>query len=223
MAGAGGEEDPQPLHVVDGAGQGGYLPLLGAVRAGVDVAQVHRPPQRPHPLAQLFPGLGDGPAVRCALGHHQGLTAQGRRLEAGPETEPARCHLAAPAAQDAPALVQAGPCAAHLDSTRGAGSRRRLGLCPQGTWLAHDVAGEAGTVAVRAVRVARGHDAFPQAPGQPRHQPATPAKDTPKLASMKAKSVKMSSGNAVAKRARLWNDAERAWAWRTRPWTASTR
>ena len=62
---------------------------------------------------------------------------------------------------------------------------------------------EADSVAIGAARVYRGDDSLPQAPRYPRHQLATPAIETPKLASMKAKSVRMSFGKAMEKRARL--------------------
>ena len=83
---------------------------------------------------------------------------------------------------------------------------RQLGA---GVLFDDDGAAEAGSVAVRAARVAGGHDAVAQAPRDPGHQPATPAIESPKLASMKAKSVRMSFGKAAGKRARLWKEADR--------------
>ena len=78
-------------------------------------------------------------------------------------------------------------------------------------------------VAVRAAGVAAGDDAVAQAPRDPGHQLATPAIESPKLASMKAKSVRMSLGKAAWKRAKLWNDAERGFTRTRRPSSTFTR
>ena len=222
MAGAGGEEDTEPVHVVDRAEQRRDLPFLRAVRAGVDMAHMDRPPQRPHTSVQLGPGRGHGGLALLGGRHDQGATS-----EAG--------HLG-----ELSKLKRSGRCATHGRrgcTCPGPGPRRRGGRHrwrPSGTavravraggdaWRTLTAAAPVGPVVVGPLRVGRGQDAVAQATGDPGHQLATPAMERPKLASMKAKSVKMSPPKASGKRLRLWNEADRGLTRRSRPPSVSTR
>ena len=84
VARAGGKEDPEPADIVDGAEEGGYLPLLRTIGAGVDMADVHRAPQHPYPMSEGRP-----------CGCHGGLGLLGRRD--GEARAGGTCYLGAPA------------------------------------------------------------------------------------------------------------------------------
>ena len=66
VAGRVGEEEAEPLDVVVGVPQRLDLPLLGAVRAAVDVAHVDRTAQRPRALAERRAHGSTDPLSRSA-------------------------------------------------------------------------------------------------------------------------------------------------------------
>ena len=73
-----GQEDAEPVHVVDRVQQGQDLPFLGAVRPGVDMPQVHRTAQRGGPGAQAVSQRGQPLGSLGHLGDHQAAAGQRR-------------------------------------------------------------------------------------------------------------------------------------------------
>ena len=212
---AGGEEHAEPVDVVDRVQQRHDLPLLAAVRPGVDVAQVHRAAQCPGPARELAGhrgqrGRGLHPADdQPVAGQLPSRARPGRPAEhVGP-----RGH--APAAQDAAALVDpdsAGCVLADRASRAQSGpasARRRRSPARLST-----VAGPRVAAAYSSGRAGQRVVSTPLRSPRRAHIYASPSTrpprltESPKLASMNGKSVRMSPANTSCISTRLWNDAD---------------
>ncbi len=180
--------------------------------------------RRPGPSPQVSPDLGQGGVVFLHPGDDQpgpsGRCHLGRRVEC----EQVRARRHAPTAQDALAPVEHHtPTGALVDRSRRAQLVGRMPQARPHLWPDSDGTSPVGSVTVRTSRVGAGQHAVTQTSGHPGHQPATPAMERPKLASIKAKSVKMSPPKASGNKLRLWNDAERGLTRLRRPASTSTR
>src|SRR5580692_8375232 len=244
VARARGEEDAEPVHVVDRAEQRLDFPLGAAVRARVHVPDVHAAAQRGGAGGEGGPGGGDGIAGLGGIGHDEGRPDERGRGWAGRAGRPGEqvgTRLNAATAQDAAALVDAdavgdrnGPGRAQPRDARadvGALARVRAGDRAGGRAGGGRAAPGFGVV-VGAARPGGGHDAVAEAAQGPDAHSAAPATERPKLASMNGKSVRMSPAKTSCISTRLWNEAERGWqraiappatvtSYSTSPWGAS--
>ena len=205
---AGGEEDPQPVDVVDRVEQGQDLPFLGAVGSGVHVPQVHRPAQRAGP-ARRSSRTAARPSAVSAARARPGPRGGSVALAGPAPAEGVRAGGHAAAALHAAALIQPDLAAGTGADRAGRAQGRQV---PAGVGQRGQQGGRAaggGRAVVGARGPAGGQHAVAQAPQSPRHR-AAPATDRPKLASMNGKSVRMSPANTSCIRTRLWKEADRA-------------
>ena len=219
---AGGEEDPQPVDVVDRAEQRLDLPLLAAVGPGVHVPDVHAAAQRRGPRGQRgadrrhrLVGLGD-------LRDDQRLPGRAppRRVRSRPRTRrtgPAARPRSARTGCTAPGRRAPGRPAARDRPGRAQRRRRPAASAPP---RQHRRPGRARSRRTRRAAAASGSSPPRRAArAAPRWliYSAAPAAERPKLASMNGKSVRMSPAKTSCISTRLWNDAERGWQRVIRP------
>ena len=98
MARARREEDPETLHVVDGIGERSDLPLLRAVRAAVEVADVDRAPEAPHPPGEVASEAREVARSSPLVRHDEQVPSMRGHFEVGVECEDVRAKRHAAAA-----------------------------------------------------------------------------------------------------------------------------
>ena len=203
-----GEEEPEPLDVVVGVPERLDLPLLAAVRSAVDVTDVDRAAQ---PRAE-FPEWSVSRGARSGISGEQTVARSGGRLESlVAEREMPAGPPYALAAQNAASVVETKPTRI-VDGDRAGGAQAlHVLLATVGVQQFHPRV-EPGGRGLWTSGIAGGDAPAADPAKQPgQHQRSAPAGVSPKLCSMKAKSVSTSLGKAWSNSAQLRKEGEARW------------
>ena len=189
---------PSRLHVIDRVEQRLHLPFVAAVGAGVDVADVHRAAQPAHPpgscvaqQAQRVVGFRDGAGDQGAA-----IERAGRLSRAPTRTGQGAASTHRPHRMHRPRSTRAEFVGVALDRPGRAQRRRRPRPPPP---AARDGGTDAPGMRRRSRRAVRGHLVVRTPSRKSAHDPGHlhrhPGGESPKLASMNGKSVRMSPRN----------------------------